>query len=135
MDYRIQLMSFLVSFLFGIFFSFISRFHYDLVYSLKAFMRYLLSFLFILDISLLYVLLLYYVNHGVLHFYFLCVTFLGYFSENYIFLNVKKYVKRVSLLAKKKRKWYNLSHNQVMIWRKSGCPLKQNADFVFYLVF
>ena len=35
MDYQLQLLSFLISFLFGLFFSFTSRVHYNFVFSLK----------------------------------------------------------------------------------------------------
>ena len=100
MDYKIQLLSFLVSFLFGIFFSFTSRFHYNLVFSLKQILRYLLTFLYILDVALIYVLLLYYVNHGNIHLYFVIVTFLGYIVEPYLIMYVKKHVKLKSFIAK-----------------------------------
>jgi len=104
MDYKIQLLSFLLSFLFGIFFSFVSQFHYDLVFSLKKFMRYLLTFLFILDISLGYILMMYYINDGVIHLYFVGVTLLGYGCEKYFTNYVKKYVKRMPIIAKYFRK-------------------------------
>lgn len=100
MSYQLQLLSFLVSFLFGIFFSFTSRFHYNLVFSLKSVLRYLLTFLYILDISLIYILLLYYINHGILHIYFVFITFIGYFVEKHLTLTVKKYVKSVPWIAK-----------------------------------
>lgn len=100
MDNRIQLLSFFFSFLYGILFSFLSRYHYKLVNQLKSWFRYLLTILFILDISLLYILLLYYINHGVVHLYFLIVTFLGYVLEHYIYLFVKKYVKLCSFIEK-----------------------------------
>jgi hypothetical protein len=93
MNYKVQLLSFFLSFLFGLFFSFTSRFHYKLVFSLNRWYRYFLTFLFILDISLLYILILYYVNQGVFHFYFLICTFIGYFCEKSLFKNVKKHVK------------------------------------------
>lgn len=100
MDNSLQLLSFLVSFLFGIVFSFFSRYHYDMVYSLKTLPRYVLTFLFILDMSLFYILLLYYVNDGTVHLYFVAVTFLGYFLEKVLSPYVKKYVKSYSPIAK-----------------------------------
>ena len=60
---------------------------------LLSFLRYILTFLFILDISLSYILFMYYVNHGVIHIYFIIVTLIGYFVEKKIHQNVKKYVK------------------------------------------
>ena len=104
MDYRIQLFSFFLSFLFGVFFSFVSRFHYEMVFSLKKIFRYLLTFLFILDISLFYILLMYYVNHGNLHVYFVFITFLGYFVEKPLILYVKNHVKLFAIIAKYRHK-------------------------------
>ena len=100
MDYKLQLLSFFVSFLFGIFFSFTSRFHYNLVFKLKKILRYLLTFLYILDISLFYILIMYYINHGNVHLYFVFLTFLGYYVEPYLTLSVKKSVKFKSYIAK-----------------------------------
>lgn len=100
MNNHIQLLSFFVSFLFGICFSFVSRFHYDMVFSLKKIPRYLLTFLFILDVSLFYILILYYINSGVVHIYFVIVTFLGYFLEKKCNVYVKKYVKFCPFLEK-----------------------------------
>ncbi|MCI8467756.1 MAG: hypothetical protein HFI08_06200 [Bacilli bacterium] len=100
MDYQLQLLSFLISFLFGLFFSFTSRVHYNFVFSLKKLWRYILTGLFILDIALFYVLLMYYFNHGIVHIYFVGVTFIGYFIEKRLTLYVKKYVKSIPLIAK-----------------------------------
>ena len=100
MENQVQLLSFLISFLYGILFSFLSRYHYKMVYSLKCFMRYILTFFFILDISLFYILVLYYVNYGVVHIYFLIVTFLGYLFEKFLFPYVKKYVKLCPFIEK-----------------------------------
>ena len=99
MDYQLQLISFLVSFLFGLFFSFTSRVHYQFVFSLKKISKYVLTFLFILDISLFYILLLYYINHGVVHIYFVCVTLIGYVLERKIVAFVKKNVKSCPFVA------------------------------------
>lgn len=104
MDYKIQLISFLFSLLFGMLFSFFSRYHYNLVYKLKKIWQYLLSFLFILDVSLLYILLLYYINNGIVHIYFLAFTIMGYCLEKYSYNYVKCHVKAIHLFAKSSRK-------------------------------
>ena len=89
----LQLLSFSFSFFFGIFFSFVSRFHYGFISSLKGWFRYLLTFLFILDISLCYILLIYYINQGVVHLYFVIFTMIGYGLEKYVYPHVKNHVK------------------------------------------
>lgn len=99
MNNHIQLLSFLFSFLFGIFFSFVSVYHYHMVYSLKKVFRYFLTGLFILDISLFYILCLYYINSGVVHIYFVVVTLLGYLVEKKLHSVVKKYVKLCPFIA------------------------------------
>ncbi len=104
MDNHIQLLSFFYSFLFGIFFSFVSRFHYGFISSLKNWFRYLLTILFILDISLLYILMMYYINHGVVHLYFVLFTMLGYIGEKYFTLIVKNHVKFRRFVDKLMRK-------------------------------
>jgi len=98
MNHILQLLSFLVSFLFGIIFSFISRYHYNMVFKLSKMPRYVLTVLFILDVSLAYILLLYYVNHGIVHIYFVVVTLIGYLFENKITSFVKRNVKRCSFI-------------------------------------
>lgn len=100
MDNSIQLISFFSSFLFGIFFSFVSRYHYNMVVSLKKVFQYLLTFLFILDVSLFYILILYYINDGVVHLYFIVVTVIGYLVEKKIFQFVKKNVKYCPFVEK-----------------------------------
>lgn len=93
MTNKVQLLSFFLSFVFGILFSLFSHYHYRMVFSLKKIFRYVLTFLFILDISFCYILFMYYVNHGVVHIYFVIVTLIGYCVEKKIHQNVKKYVK------------------------------------------
>lgn len=100
MDYKIQLLSFLFSFLFGILFSIMSKMHYDLVYRLKKWLQYIFTFLFILDVSLFYILILYYINHGVVHLYFIALTFVGYYVEKKLTPYVKCHVKAMHLFAK-----------------------------------
>lgn len=104
MDNQIQLLSFLFSFLFGIFFSFTGRYHYKMVFSLKKMFRYFLTFLYILDISLMYIVIMYYINQGVIHLYFVIITFFGYALEKKIYSYVKKYVKSCHSIANPFRK-------------------------------
>ncbi len=98
MNNSIQLLSFLLSFLFGICFSFASHYHYEMVSHLKKVPRYVLTFLFILDVSLFYVLIMYYLNNGVIHIYFVIVTLVGYCLEG-----------KITSLIKKRFKLFNFS--------------------------
>lgn len=78
MNYKLQLISFLVSFLFGIFFYFTSLFNHKIIKKHSIVLQYLITFVYILDISLLYILLMYKVNYGVIHIYFIGMLFLGF---------------------------------------------------------
>jgi len=79
MEETLQLLSFLVSFLFGFFFHILTQFHFKVSEQYPILLKYLSTFLFILDIVLFYILILYYLNGGVLHTYFLFFVFFGFF--------------------------------------------------------
>ena len=79
MNYKLQLLSFLVSFLFGIFFYFTSLFNHKMISKQPILIKYIITLLYVLVISLLYVLLMYKVNYGVIHIYFLFILFLGFY--------------------------------------------------------
>lgn len=89
MEETIQLLSFLVSFFFGFFFHILTRIHFKFTESYPTLLKYLTTFLFILNIVLLYLLILYYLNGGVLHVYFLIFVFLGFFFYGVLSRNVK----------------------------------------------
>ena len=97
MDYKVQLLSFLFSFLFGVFFYFTSLFNHKMIQNQPILFKYIITILYVLVISLLYVLLMYKVNYGVIHIYFLMVLFLGFYCG---FLYRKKFI----FFFKEKRK-------------------------------
>lgn len=78
MDYKIQLLSFAFSFLYGLFFYYTGFFNYHFIKKSPILLQYLISFVYILDIVLLYILILYKINYGVVHVYFLIFLFLGF---------------------------------------------------------
>lgn len=78
MNYKLQLISFLVSFLFGIFFYFTSLLNHKIIKKHSVVLQYIITFVYILDVSLLYILLMYKVNFGVIHIYFIGMLFLGF---------------------------------------------------------
>jgi hypothetical protein len=79
MDIKIQLLSFLFSFLFGIFFYFTSFINYKMIKNYSVIFRYLISLFYALDIALLYILMMYKINYGVIHIYFVMILFVGYY--------------------------------------------------------
>ncbi len=78
MNYKIQIISLIFSFFFGIFFYFTSLFNYKFIKKHSIFLKYLVTIVYILDIALLYILFMYKINYGVIHIYFLFMLFLGF---------------------------------------------------------
>ncbi len=98
MNYKLQIISLIFSFIFGIFFYIVSLFHYKMIRNIPIIFKYLFTFLFMSIISFLYVLLMYKVNYGVIHIYFMIVLFIGYFSS---YIYVKKFRKMCKVLKRR----------------------------------
>ena len=75
---KIQIFSLIYSFLYGIFIFFLLEVNYKLLYTGKIIYRVIISFLFVMFISLLYFYGLLKINNGIIHIYFLIVMFTGY---------------------------------------------------------
>lgn len=93
MDYKLQLLSFVVSFIFGIVFYLGNRLNSYLIKNEKEIFKYINTFLFIIDFVLLYIVLIYKVNQGIFHIYFIIIAVLGYILALSQFEKSKKYVK------------------------------------------
>lgn len=93
MDYKLQLLSFVVSFIFGIVFYLGNRLNSYLIKNEKLIFKYINTFLFIIDFVLLYIVLIYKVNQGIFHIYFIIIAVLGYILALSQFEKSKKYVK------------------------------------------
>lgn len=93
MNYKLQLLSFVVSFLFGIFFYFSSLLNYKIIKNHPIFLQYFVTFIYILVISLVYVLIMYKVNYGVIHIYFIGVLLLGFICGCVYCKKLKKFCK------------------------------------------
>ena len=78
MPLSIQIYSFIVSFLYGIFFEILLSLNARFIYSSNLFIKIISSILFIIFNTLLYFFLIYKINYGVLHIYFLMSILLGY---------------------------------------------------------
>ncbi|MGM9882349.1 MAG: spore cortex biosynthesis protein YabQ [Bacilli bacterium] len=89
---KIQILSLLYSFFYGIVFFILLEVNYKLLYSGKLFYRIITSFLFIIFISLFYFIGLIKVNNGIIHIYFFLSLFTGYLLSFVIYhkINCKK---------------------------------------------
>lgn len=73
-----QILSLIYSFFYGIFFFSMLEVNYKILYNGKFIYRIMISFLFVIFISLLYFIILLKINNGILHVYFFLVFFTGY---------------------------------------------------------
>lgn len=87
MNYKLQLASFLFSFLYGMFFYITNVFNNKLINKKKLIFKYIITVLYIINIILLYIVGIYKVNQGFFHIYFLFMVLIGYIFG---YLNLKK---------------------------------------------
>ena len=95
MNSNIQIISFIVSFIYGVIFYFVTKINFYLIKDLKLYLKHILTFIYTLDMAIIYIIILYHLNRGYFHIYFIMLVFLG-FIIGYIIdkklskLNVKK---------------------------------------------
>lgn len=89
MDEVTQLLSFFISFLFGFGFHILTRWHFKVTDTYKTILRYITTILFVFNIVLFYVYIMYLINDGVIHIYFLLFVILGFFVFGILQKNVK----------------------------------------------
>lgn len=88
---NIQIKSIIYSFLYGVFFSFLLNLNYKFIYYSKGVIKIIVNLLFILDNTLLYFIILRYVNNGILHYYFIISLFLGFLCVNKVSSKIFKH--------------------------------------------
>lgn len=98
MTLKIQIISLVVSFLYGIFFSFLLNINYKLIYNDNKFIKIIGTFMFIIVNSLLYFLILLKINNGIVHIYCIFSLIIGFIIENFI---ISKKISKIALKFKK----------------------------------
>ena len=83
MDLEIQIQSIFFSFVYGMFSSLLFNVLHKALYSCNRIIRLISNFIFILFIFSLYFYLLYLINCGVVHIYFVILFILGFIIGNY----------------------------------------------------
>ena len=89
MELSVQLQVLIVSFVYGILFSYLIKVQYKFLFDSKRFYKILITFLFVFDNCLLYFLILRKINNGVFHIYFLLMLVVGYLFGCYLIKNRK----------------------------------------------
>lgn len=97
MSIRIQIISIIFSFVFGIFFSIFTNVNYKYLFSKNKIYKIFFTFIYILDATLLYFLIIKKINNGVIHLYFLLFIGLGFFVS---IIKINKYINRLKICLK-----------------------------------
>ncbi len=90
MNLKLQVLSLIFSFVFGYFFSLLVNINYKLLFNKNKIIKYLGTFFFVIDMSLIYFLCIYKINNGILHPYFLILFILGFFVSYPINSKIRK---------------------------------------------
>ena len=94
MNLDTQISTLLVSFLYGMAFSFLVSVNYKYLYHKKILLRILFTFLFIFANVLIYFIILRKINQAILHPYSLGMILVGFCLEHYLYHLVVKLFKR-----------------------------------------
>lgn len=93
MNYKIQILSLIYSFGYGVFFYFFSILN-DKILRKNKILDFIILILFVFINALLYITFLYKINFGVFHIYFLIMLCLGYyvsfFLKKFLIKNIKR---------------------------------------------
>ncbi len=82
MSSNIQLLTFLLTFLYGILSTILFRINAYLIKDIKKVLKDIITILFTFDIIIIYSLLMYRINGGIIHIYFVITLILGMYIGN-----------------------------------------------------
>lgn len=91
MSLEVQFQTFIYSFFFGTFFSFMFNLNYRVLFSSRGIFKIIINVLFIVIHVLLYFIFLKMINSGVLHIYFLLFILIGFLFGNFYTKKIRKY--------------------------------------------
>ena len=94
MNSNLQLISFLVSFIFGIFFCLITILNFKLIAKTKKFLQHILTFIYVIDMTIIYIIIIYKLNRGYFHIYFVMMVFIGFLIGYTIY---KKLISKINV--------------------------------------
>lgn len=109
MNLELQIQTFIVSFLFGIFFGIELKLNYKFIYQSKKIYKIMTTFFFVITNILVYFIILRKINNGILHIYGIIAIILGFLVEHFL----SGYLS--TIFTKVFKKWYNLKY-KVGVW-------------------
>lgn len=97
MSSLVQIISLGISFFYGIFFSLVNKINELMIDKKNYFIKVLVTLVFIIDVVILYIYIMYKVNNGNIHPYFIALVIIGYVVMNINYKYLKKCIKSVKL--------------------------------------
>lgn len=97
MNIKVQIISILFSFVFGIIFSLLTNINYKYLFSKNKIYKIFFTFIYILDATLLYFIIIKKINNGIVHLYFLLFIGLGFLVGLFKFT---KYIDKLKMCLK-----------------------------------
>lgn len=94
MHLQTQIYLIIYSLVYGFITSILLDIHYKYIQEKKAIIKYSISFLFALDISCIYFLILQKINNGILHIYSLLFIIVGFIFSHFTLLYIDKHHKK-----------------------------------------
>lgn len=82
MSLEVQIQSLAFSLLYGMFFSLVLNLNYQYIFNTKIYYKIIINFMFVVIMVLLYFILLYRINNGIFHSYFILVIIFGVIIGN-----------------------------------------------------
>lgn len=74
-----QLISFFISFIYGVIFYYLTILNFKLINNSKKIIKHILTFLYVIDMVIIYIIIFYNLNKGYFHIYFIAMVMIGYF--------------------------------------------------------
>ncbi len=84
MNIKLQIITLVFSYLYGIFFSFFLGLNYKFIYSDKKIIKTIISFLVVIISVLIYFIILKKINNGIFHIYEILCIIIGFISDNFV---------------------------------------------------
>lgn len=103
MNSYVQVLSFVISFIYGLVFYLLSYANKVMINNKNNVVKLLITLVFVIDMVILYIYIMYKINFGMIHPYFVAVVFIGYIVMMFtldkcilLFKNILKNLKRPS---------------------------------------